>query len=201
MSSHIAATVGPEPDSHAHQAPAFTKLFNVSCEAGTFLNRTSWCNRSCVAVCRAETSFAANAATKSAVRPTLNTASANGTVAGSFVRDSLVEVCCCGTQTIIDGSSSVGIRTVEPATLATTPPSRDAATLSGCPSSSAAIAKISCCASIKTVSSVPFFCACASDTPAIRAAPLKPNPLPIGICERTHNGPVPPQCLNATSVG
>ena len=51
-------------------------------ESGTRESRRSWCNRSSVAARNASTSPAASAATSSAARPTLNTASSNGTWSG-----------------------------------------------------------------------------------------------------------------------
>ena len=70
----------------------------------------------------AATSPAAIAATSSAVRPTLNVASASDTEAGSLPRDSSVDVRAVGTHTTIDGSRPSGTRTARPPETATTPP-------------------------------------------------------------------------------
>ena len=71
----------------------------------------------------ASTSPATSAATSSAVRPTLNTASANGDRRRRGVpRDLCVDVACGGIHTTITGSRASGTDTTRPAAVATTPP-------------------------------------------------------------------------------
>ena len=61
--------------------PASSAASSAALEGSTDASRWSWCRRSCVALRSASTSPAASAATSSAVRPMLNTASASGDVA------------------------------------------------------------------------------------------------------------------------
>jgi hypothetical protein len=93
-------------------------------------SRRSWCSRSCVAAASAAASPEAKAATSSAVRPTLNTASSNGTPAGSAVRESLVDVVSSGIHNTTSGRSGVSMRTAAAPSVATMPPNSEAATLS-----------------------------------------------------------------------
>ena len=76
------AAVGPDPDSQAAYAPAASRASIARRVSGARERRRSWCSRSSVADRRASVSPAASAATSSAVRPTLNTASPNGTSVG-----------------------------------------------------------------------------------------------------------------------
>ena len=129
---------GPLPDSQPHHAPAARPSARAACDGGKAAKRASWCSRSAVATPRASTSPAASAATSSAVRPTLNTASENDTLPPRAPRDLCVDVACGGIHATITGSRASGTGTTRPAAVATTPPYSDAATLSAWPSSATA---------------------------------------------------------------
>ena len=81
------------------------------------------------------------------LRPTLNTASSNDTLAGRAVREAAVNVVSSGIHSTTSGRSGVSIRTAWVPAVATTPPYSEAATLSAWPSRSAVIARTSACRS------------------------------------------------------
>ena len=150
-----------------------------------------------MAVASEATSPAASAATSSELRPTLNTASSNGTVEGRAARAWFVEVDEDGHHTTTLRSSGVEIRTARPPAAVVMPPSIDAAALSGCPSSSQAMPSAMGFAS---ASGRPA-CSSPMSAPATRADPEKPRPRPGGIGLFHHSGPLPPARANATDAG
>ena len=99
--------------------------------------------RSVVATRRIDMSPVASAPSNSAVCPMFTTASASEIVDDNVVLDFSVLVSVSGTQAIIDGSSAQGNFTTSPDALAVTPPTSEAATLSGCPSNS-----VLCCSNL-----------------------------------------------------
>ena len=161
------------------------------------VNLRSWWRRSSVAVRRASTSPAASAAISSAVRPTLKTASSKATCSGRTRRALAVAVSRSGTQITIASSRASGTRTARPPATATTPPYTEAATLSACPSSTAAFRNISARASR---SGRPC-CTHAAYRPPTRAAPEKPRPRPPGKRARTVSGPTPSAWRKARTAG
>lgn len=130
-----------------------------------------------------------SAAISSATRPTLWTASPNGTVSGRTVRARRVDVELAGHQTTTSIDVAIGTRIVRPPAETQHPPYADGAALSGWVSMAEPTRK--------AASTSPL----AAKAPATTAAPLKPRPRPGGIGLLHHNGPSPPHRAKAIDAG
>ena len=186
------ATVGPEPESHPHQAPPARPAASASRDAGARAKRASWCRRSSVAWRSRSMSPDIRLATNTATRPRLCTASTRRTSPGSTSRDCDVDVLVDGIHNTTAGSMASGSGTTRSPLVTTTPPYTEAALLSAWPSSSALTAITSPRAASKRSRSPPARSATASAAPPTRIAPLKPMPRPAGIGDSTHRWRAPP---------
>ncbi|SQD96030.1 hypothetical protein FMEAI12_3430010 [Parafrankia sp. Ea1.12] len=198
-----ATTDGPEPDSAAGM-PAARSRPTRSAEAGMAGRRYGWCIRSSVAVSssreRSSPAPAAgsapdSASASSAARPMFTAASACGTCFGRAPRACSVDWRRDGTNTTGRSSPSGATRRdrgTSPSYQATVrPPSRAAATLSGCPSIALATR------SRPAAPSGPPARASAAVTPATIAAADEPRPRPCGI--RFTQRSASPGCAHSSS--